>query len=34
MLKVTDTASTELIKVLDSDQGKGKYLIFYFAGAG
>lgn len=34
MLVVTDNASTELQKVLQSDQGKNKNLIFYFAGAG
>jgi len=34
MLVVTDNASTELTKVLQSDQAKDKYLILYFAGAG
>jgi len=34
MLEVTDTASSELRKVLDSDQGKDKCLIVTFAGVG
>jgi hypothetical protein len=34
MLIVTDSASTELKKVLESDQAKDKNLVFYFAGAG
>lgn len=34
MLVITDSASTELAKVLQSDQAKDKYLILYFAGAG
>lgn len=34
MLKITDKASTELQKVLDSDAQKNKNLILYFMGAG
>ncbi len=34
MLVVTDKASEELKKVLESDNSKGKYLILYFQGAG
>ena len=34
MLVVTESASAELQKVLQSDQAKDKNLIFYFAGAG
>jgi len=34
MLVVTDNASTELKKVLQSEQAKKKNLILYFAGAG
>ncbi len=34
MLVVTDSASTELKKVFDNDQARGKYLILYFQGAG
>jgi hypothetical protein len=34
MMVVTDSASTELRKVLESEQAKNKNLIFYFAGAG
>ena len=34
MLKVTDKASVELKKVLDSDAQKNKNLILYFMGAG
>jgi hypothetical protein len=34
MLVVTDSASTELSKVLQSEQAKDKNLILYFAGAG
>ncbi len=34
MLDVTDTASSELQKVLDSDQAKDKHLIVIFQGVG
>jgi hypothetical protein len=33
-LVVTEKASEELKKVLDSDKSRGKYLILYFQGAG
>jgi len=34
MLVVTDTASQELKKVLDSEEHRNKQLILYFMGAG
>lgn len=34
MLVVTDTASTELKKALDTEQAKDKYLVLNFMGAG
>jgi len=34
MLEISDTASSELKKVLDSDQAKGKELIITFQGVG
>ena len=34
MFEVTDTASAELNKVLQSNQGKGKELIITFQGVG
>ncbi len=34
MLQVTDTASTELTKVLTAPEHKDKKLILYFQGAG
>lgn len=34
MLVVTDTASAELKKVLDSPKGKHAHLVIYFQGAG
>jgi hypothetical protein len=34
MLQVSDTASVELNKVMESDQARGKHLILYYMGAG
>lgn len=34
MLIVTDKASEELKKVLESDQAQGKGLVIYYQGAG
>ena len=34
MMIVTDSASNELKKVLQSEQAKDKSLVLYFAGAG
>lgn len=34
MLKVTDTAKTELEKVLASDMAKDKWLVLFYQGAG
>ena len=34
MLTITETASTELQKILSSDQGKGKELVIVFQGYG
>jgi len=34
MIDITEKASQELKKVLDSDQAKGKNLIIYYMGAG
>jgi hypothetical protein len=34
MLNISETASVELNKVLDSEQAKGKSLILYYMGAG
>ncbi len=34
MLQISDSASTEIKKVLGSDQGNGKNLIVTFQGAG
>jgi len=34
MLDITEKASIELNKVLQSDQAKGKSLIIYYMGAG
>ncbi len=34
MLQISDTASTEIKKIMDSTQGDGKNLIVTFQGAG
>jgi Fe-S cluster assembly iron-binding protein IscA len=34
MLVITDKASEELKKVLESEMAKDKYLLIYFQGAG
>jgi hypothetical protein len=34
MLEISDSATTELQKVLTTDQAKGKSLVIYFQGMG
>lgn len=34
MLNVTDKASEELLKVLESDKAKGKNLVIFYRGSG
>jgi hypothetical protein len=34
MLKISDKASEELTKVLESEQAQGKHLVLFFRGVG